>query len=134
MFRICSILAVLVIAPLIEALGLCVDGVGCLHSPGQSPKGDRLVDISFNPVQPVGMVTVGTKFNQSFGAIFDTGKHSAVLPSRPKVIAADKSRLLPKLVHDDRYRWLRRNGEASPLQRIYLIRWQLFGRGTGVHG
>lgn len=84
MFRTCLILAVLVIAPLIEALDLCVDDGECLRSPGQSPNGNGPVDTLYNPAQPVGTVTVGTKYNQSFEAVFDTGKHPSFLPGRPR--------------------------------------------------
>ncbi|KAF6219099.1 hypothetical protein HO133_004924 [Letharia lupina] len=75
MFRTCLILAVLVMAPLIEALDLCVDDGECLRSPGQSPNGNGPVDTLYNPAQPVGTVTVGTKYNQSFEAVFDTGSY-----------------------------------------------------------
>ena len=75
-------------SPLIEELGLSTDGVGCLPSPGQSSNSNGLVDNLSNPVQravqPVGMVTVGTQYDQSFEAVFDTGKHSSSLPSRPE--------------------------------------------------
>ena len=79
------ILAVLVIAPIIEALYLCPHGAGavaCLLTPGQSPGGNGPVDTLFNQIRPVGIVTVGTNYNQSFEALFDTGKYSPNLRSR----------------------------------------------------
>lgn len=88
MWRRYLILALLVIAPIIEALDVCPPGAGavaCLLTPGQSPGGNGPADSLFNQVRPVGIVTVGTNYNQSFEALFDTGRYSPILPSRPYV-------------------------------------------------